>query len=71
MPDIDTVTYEQSGHHIVQGLQYDICAVGSTKEKAQENFELIVLAEKSSREKEGGSLADIGPAPQEFWDMKK
>lgn len=68
MPKMDTVIYEENGNYIVQGLQYDIVSFGATEAQALKDFELTVRAERHFREANGGSLEDIGPAPQQFWD---
>lgn len=68
MPKMDTVIYKENGKYIVQGLQYDIVSFGATETEALQDFELTVRAERHFREANGGSLEDIGPAPQQFWD---
>ena len=69
MPDfieIQVLFYKADNQIFCQGLEIDICAWGDTKEKALDDFYKTVMLETFDRQKDGGSIRDIGPAPDKF-----
>jgi len=62
------VIYPEDEFIIAQGLELDICAWGKSEEEAFDNFSVLMRLEKGLREKDGGNLSDIGPAPDRFFD---
>jgi hypothetical protein len=64
---MQTVTFKEGEHWIVQGLEHDICAQGISVLEAKSRFNLTVHLEQQ----EPGGLARIGPAPEKFWKMDR
>lgn len=67
LPQIQVIFFEENNHVIAQGLEVDICAWGDTKEEAKLAFLFVLAAEIRLHSEKGGSIMDIGPAPQNFF----
>lgn len=62
------VITKEGDKFVGQLLDHDICSQGATIDQLMDRLGLTIDLEKDAR---GGSLADIGPAPDEFhkiWD---
>ena len=66
---IQVLIYEEHQYFVIQGLELDICAWAKTAKRARENFITLYNIEKTYREKQGGSIDDIGPAPDFFFEQ--
>lgn len=70
--EISAVAYEEGGHWIVQGLEYDIIAQADSLPDAHDAFAIKILAEVGiSLDLDREPLEGIEPAPTEFWTMFK
>ena len=54
---------------VAQGLEVDICAQADSAEGAAELFGATVRCESKEMAAEGGSLSDIGKAPDAFFEL--
>lgn len=64
--EIQVLFYQDNDQIVAQGLEVDICGWGQTREAALQDFITSMVIEILMREKDGGCLDDIGPAPQKF-----
>ena len=64
--EIQVLFFQAEGQIFAQGLEIDICSWGETKEEALDDFYKTVMLETADRKKDGGSIRDIGPAPEKF-----
>lgn len=54
---------------VAQGLEVDVCAQGKSEQEARLNFVSTINLERSEARDRSRDLFDIGPAPQEFFDL--
>ncbi len=61
---MQTVTYKEGDHWVIQGLEHDVSGQGDTPERARRRLQTTVTAL-------AGELGSIPQAPQRFWDMER
>ena len=68
---LSVILYQEDGHWVAQGLEFDITAQGKSPPDAAKKFGCKVGAELiMSLELEDDSLlSGVNPAPEQFWKM--
>lgn len=68
---LSVILYQEDGHWIAQGLEFDITAKGSSPPDASKKFACKVGAEliMSLELEDTTPFEGVGPAPVEFWKM--
>lgn len=70
---LSVILYQEDGHWVAQGLEFDITAQGSSPPDAAKKFGCKVGAEliMSMELEDETPFSGIAPAPQQFWAMFK